>query len=141
MKIAQEVWEKIFSDIGETPPEVGGILGMSKDVVDSLFIDCGVPMNKLCSYTPDVTLLNHMIDIWQQKEIRFVGIFHSHYFGVKSLSEGDKKYIKLIMNSMPSDINSLYFPVAVMPDKELVVYKAYRCERGLELIKEQVEIL
>ena len=54
--------------------------------------------------------------------IEFLGIFHTHYYGVKTLSDADKDYMRRIMNSMPESIKILYFPVFVFPNNEMVLY-------------------
>lgn len=142
MKITQNAWNDIFDNIGNNPPEVGGILGASNDIVDNIVIDYGNSKNKLCSYSPNVDLLNLIIEKWQENFIEFKGIFHSHYFGVCNLSQGDKKYIETIMKAMPNYIRSLYFPIAVMPDRKLIIFKAYRYDNeSIEIEQENVEIV
>lgn len=140
MKIQRNILDVIFQNIGMLPPEIGGVLGAENDIVKYVEIDNGL-RGKLCSYTPDVDYLNYIIEIWWNKGIDFKGIFHSHYFGVRTLSQGDKNYIQKIMYNMPSDIRYLYFPIAVMPDKELVVYKACKCRNGVIIETQKLEIL
>ena len=142
MKITQKVWDSIFENLGDTPPEIGGILG-SRDgeIVDIVMIDPGVSGAKKCSYTPDVMLLNRMIGKWQEANIKFMGIFHSHYFGVCSLSQGDISYIDEIMNAMPDSIQSLFFPIAVMPDKEFVINIARKNGNGeIRIEQDTIEV-
>lgn len=67
--------------------------------------------------------------------------FHSHHFGVRSLSEGDKKYICTIMKSMPKNVKCIYFPIVVMPDRDFVVYKACKCQETIVIEREEVEII
>ena len=55
-----------------------------------------------------------------------MGMFHVHFGGTESLSEGDKEYIVRIMEVMPKKIGCLYFPVVVMPERKVVAYKAVR---------------
>lgn len=141
MKITKEVIRFIFQDITSTPPEIGGVLGSTKEVIDHVVKDKGIPGNISCCYTPNVEFLNQVIKEWQNAKIEFKGIFHSHYFGVDTLSQGDYRYIKTIMKSMPLNIDSLYFPVAVMPKRELVVYNAYKCKNKINIIREKIEIL
>lgn len=62
----------------------------------------------------------------EKKEITFYGIFHTHFFGVNTLSIGDKNYIESIMKSMPISIEKLFFPIVVMPQKEIAGYEAQK---------------
>lgn len=141
MKIKRELCDEIFTKVGELPPEIGGILGGIKDDVMVVEFDKCEIRQRRCSYTPNVNYLNTVIDFWEKEKIKFLGIFHSHYFGVKSLSEGDQKYIYTIMRNMPDDIPKLYFPIVVMPDKEIVVYKAHRCQDDVIIEKEILELV
>lgn len=141
MKISRKLYDKIFTQIGEEPPEIGGILGGVKDEITVVEFDECKTRKRLCSYTPNVEYLNTIIDLWEKEQIEFLGIFHSHYFGVKTLSEGDKKYICTIIKSMPNDISQLYFPIAVMPDKNFIVYKAYKCKGDVVIEREKFEIV
>lgn len=142
MKITQKVLDTIFENIDMTPPEMGGILGTSgNNDIDYVRIDPGVETDKCCSYAPDVKVLNQTIRNWKNMGVEFKGIFHSHYYGVRSLSEGDKKYISVIMGCMPLMVNSLYFPIALMPNKELVIYKAYRYKDTVKIIHEDLQVI
>lgn len=140
MVITEKVVSKIFENIGDVPPEIGGIIGASDLCIDYVAVDIGFTGVKACSYMPNVKFLNDVIKEWQEEGVEFKGIFHSHYFGIKTLSDGDKKYIRLIMRSMPVEIESLYFPIAVMPERELVVYKAYRYKEKVKIESEKLII-
>lgn len=128
MKITKEVLRQINDFVPERPPEIGGILGSRKKgiVTDVVFDKNQSEHNKLCSYAPNVDYLNERIKEWSESDIYFSGMFHIHFAGVKTLSEADRKYIREIMNCMPSEITQLYFPVFVMPDRELICYVADR---------------
>ena len=73
----------------------------------------------MCSYVPDTDKMNSIIEKWFNEGIEFLGIFHTHYYGVKTLSDADKDYMRRIMNS---SIKILYFPVFVFPNNEMVLY-------------------
>ncbi len=128
MKIAKRMLEKFNNCISDKPPEIGGILGShNNEFIDELVIDKPDPCTiKNCSYTPNISFLNQNIELWQSNNINFKGIFHTHYFGIKTLSCGDRKYITKIMNSLPKSITYLYFPIFVLPNRELICYKAIR---------------
>lgn len=124
MLINNNVYKEIISNQREIPPETGGILGGTKGRITIAVHDIGIQSEKKCSYTPNVEKMNQIIAEWKEKNIDFMGIYHSHFFGVDTLSEGDRKYIECIMKSMPKSINILYFPIIVMPQKVMVCYRA-----------------
>ena len=53
-----------------------------------------------------------------------MGLYHIHFNDVKSLSAGDVRYINEIMYSMPAEIDKLYFPLVILPSKEMICYSA-----------------
>lgn len=140
--VLKEVLTKIDSLISGLPYEVGGIIGSHSGIcIDEVVVDTKRSKNtRLCSYSPDVDFLNSQIELWQDKEIQFMGIFHTHLGGSKSLSHGDKKYINEIMKNMPKEIFSLYFPIYVLPQKEWICYKAERTADDIEIYRCITEI-
>lgn len=139
MKIQASLLEQMIQDIPDTPPETGGILGGRDDVVTVYSLDKGLLTCAPCCYAPDTARLNGIISEWQSRGISFLGIFHTHFYGVESLSKGDKAYIARIMEAMPPCILSLYFPVVVLPSKELVVYKAVRSNGKIDIVADNLE--
>lgn len=126
MRISIGVLDIIKSSTDGCHYEIGGILGSCNgNVIDSVVIDkLDTDPIRRCSYEPNVEYLNQNIELWQKKGISFKGIFHTHFIGVKTLSCGDIEYINSIMKAMPKQIEYLYFPVFVLPDCELICYKA-----------------
>ena len=145
MKINQQVYNRIVTTVKEIPPESGGILGEKNGVIEFVEYDSGIPQGRMCSYSPNVQRLNYVIAEWEQQGITFCGMFHTHYFGVETLSEGDISYIKKIMSSMPKDITKLYFPLVVLPQREMIVYTARRnveqndVWKEVTILKEELE--
>ena len=142
MRILKSVIDTINDSILDMPPETGGILGShDNELIDEVIMDSPGPTNtRPCSYFPNVDFLNQNIKLWQDNGISFAGIFHTHFAGVKTLSWGDKKYIDAIMKSMPSYIEYLYFPIFVLPDRELVCYKAIRTNGIIDIQAEELVI-
>ena len=135
VKIKKSIIDLMVCSVPDRPPEIGGILGRHEELVDEIVIDLPNPhIPKKCSYVPNISFLNGKIDIWAQNDIALAGIFHTHYFGVRTLSEGDKKYIQKIMSALPVCVEHLYFPIFVLPENELVCYKAVR-QNGVVLIQ------
>ena len=128
MRVSKSVIDIINNSISNQPYETGGILGSHDNkLIDEVVIDLPNHTNtRPCSYFPNVDFLNKNIESWQNRDIFFIGIFHTHFGGAKNLSCGDKKYICAIMDAMPRQIEYLYFPIFVLPNRELVCYKAMR---------------
>lgn len=141
MKIRKKVYHDILTMVKETSPESGGIIGGRNGVIEFAEYDAGIPQGRMCSYSPDVQRLNQVITKWEQQDITFCGMFHTHYFRVETLSEGDISYIKKIMDSMPERIEKLYFPLVVLPQKEMIVYTAIKSkeQKNVIILKEELE--
>lgn len=139
LKNTLELLNKCIKDIRF---ECGGILGSSQNrIIDNVILDNAGNQNGMrCSYAPNVDFLNDCILRWQQENICFWGVFHTHFAGVKTLSEADKKYIKVIMNAMPEEIEYLYFPIFVLPDRKLVGYVAKRSFDDIEIEPDDIFI-
>lgn len=142
MKILKSVIDMIDSSVSAQPPETGGILGChDNEIIDEVVMDLpNLHTLKNCSYTPNVSFLNQSIELWQSNSINFKGIFHTHYFGIKTLSCGDRNYITEIMCRLPRCIEFLYFPIFVLPNRELICYKAIRDNETI-LIEEEPLII
>jgi len=142
VKITGEVLNVIAASVTDLTFETGGILG-SRDgsAVDQVVMDRAFPSNtKHCAYAPNVGFLNGNIARWQERGIAFQGIFHTHFAGVTTLSPGDKEYIMTIMNAMPPGMDSLYFPIYVLPQGEVIGYRAVRGDGTVEIRPEDVTI-
>lgn len=122
LKIISEVYNAIVKQLPDGPPEIGGILGGKDNIISIYEIDVGKNRGKCCNYTPNVEYLNLVIDDWIKAGIEFYGIFHTHFYGVKSLSEGDIAYMKAIMKAMPKYVYKLFFPIFVLPEKAMILY-------------------
>lgn len=122
--------------------ETGGIIGSkNNEAVTDIVFDLGINKNHPCSYMPNTDYLNAAINQWEKESICFCGMFHIHFCNVKSLSLSDKRYIYEILKSMPPDVKSLYFPIFILPDEELVPYLAYIENDELCIKEELLEII
>lgn len=142
MIILKSTFELLSRGISTTCFECGGILGSNKnEVIDNVVIDTvSHKSGKKCSYAPNVEFFNECILKWQNQSIRFLGIFHTHFMGVKTLSMADKKYIETIMTAMPEEVDYLYFPIFVLPQKEFSGYIARRNLGGIKILVDDVII-
>ena len=137
MRISRETYNSMLKSVKDIPPESGGILGEKNGIIQFVVYDEGVKNEKMCSYTPNAEKLNLVSREWQEQGILFCGIFHTHFFGVKTLSEGDLTYIKTIMKQMPIEIERLFFPIVVLPQREIVAYIAKKEQEQL-IIKQDI---
>lgn len=143
MNIILNVYQTIIENVPDCPPEVGGILGGNDNIIKYVKFDNGINYfkNKSCFYAPDVEKLNRYIEKWERKDVDFYGIFHTHFYGITTLSEGDKRYIKKIMNTLPIGVFKLYFPIVVLPERDIKVYIAYKQNEKVEIKKGRINIL
>lgn len=141
MQISREILEKIIDCMPVAPPEAGGIIGGKAGRVYLWKYDAGCP-EKGCVYRPNVDAMNRVIAEWIEQNFDFMGIFHVHFGGASTLSDGDKRYIEKIMKAMPSCITQLYFPVVVQPNKQMASYIACINESGdLTIVKDEIEVI
>ena len=123
MTISKRLLKEIMDKLPKELPETGGIIGGTNGNIITYWIDeVQKTKQSMCSYVPDTDKMNSIIEKWFNEGIEFLGIFHTHYYGVKTLSDADKDYMRRIMNSMPESIKILYFPVFVFPNNEMVLY-------------------
>lgn len=118
--------------------EAGGILGGKDGVITVYAVDKNQKSQHPCTYIPDVAMLNQIIGQWYQEGLVLMGVFHTHHFGIRTLSDGDKAYIQKIMSTAAQEIHNMYFPIVVMPAKEVVVYTATRTGDRIKIVEEAI---
>lgn len=141
MRICRSVFDEIINIMIETPPEIGGIIGGDGEIVKNHYLDVGVNSDRACSYTPNVSLLNTIISEWATEGIQFMGVYHTHFFDVQTLSDGDIRYINRILLSMPKEIDFLYFPLIVLPSRTMVCFKAIKKAGDVEMCNDNVFLI
>ena len=110
MKMVKSVYKKILDNVPTHMPETGGMLGGQDGTVTKVVFDDGKDDDfRRCHYTPNVTMLNSCLVEWSESGIEFYGLFHTHFYGVSSLSKGDEIYIKKILEAMPQSKKSCSF--------------------------------
>ena len=140
MQILCIEYEKILYYCPPVPPEVGGLLGMVGKVIVAHTMDYGEMDNERAIYKPSINLLNDQIKQWQMQKIKFAGIFHSHPQGQYKLSLDDEQYINRIMNVMPLELSTLYFPV-VLPQFGIFPYVARRTDFGITISSDSIQLI
>lgn len=141
MMIQKHIYWKLLNSVPTAPPEAGGILGSVNGIVCAYQMDIGYFAGRGCFYSPNTSFLNSHIKKWQEQGIQFCGIFHTHFFGVQTLSDGDALYIRAIMQAMPRCIHQLYFPIVVLPEKEIVSYFAIHNGEMVEIRNDVLRIV
>lgn len=139
MKIQKSIFEEIINTVPYVPPESGGIIGGTNQVVTHFVFDRGTNLsNGYDTYVPNTLFLNKTIQRWKKDGVDFYGLFHSHFPQGTRLSNGDKQYITQIMNAMPQGINSLYFPI-ILPRESMIVYRADKTDKNIYFASEDIE--
>jgi hypothetical protein len=133
--VEERVYRLITESAKESDTEIGGILGGDGHVINRCCIDKGKGVKCKCSYIPDVIYLNRVIADWAKDNIMFMGIYHTHFFNVATLSDGDISYIEKIVNAMPDYIEKVYFPVISLPELIFTVYVARKLPGKISIEK------
>lgn len=140
MTIEEKTLDYLMKHIPCNPPEIGGIMGGIQEIIKYIQIDVGIQQKCGCRYQPNTYILNKIIKEWSNNSIEFYGIFHTHFYGIETLSEGDKQYINKILLSMPNTIEKLYFPIIVIPEYKCIPYCAIRYKDTVLIKKEILKI-
>ena len=137
--ITESLYNLLYN-LPSAPPEMGGLLGQSKNTINTIFVDSGkISFRKSCQYVPNELLLNQTISDWDAQGIIFKGIFHTHKegHGCQCLSSADIGYIRSIMNAY---VKKLYFPI-VIPHTGVFPYLAvYDQLSGLSITPEELNL-
>lgn len=140
MIIENKILKYIYKDTQNSTFESGGILGSDNKIINYYSFDKGIYVAH-CSYSPNVDYLNNTISDWQKHSIRFLGIFHTHFFGVDTLSDGDMFYINNILFSMPNEIEYLYFPIVLPEFQEIIPYIATRQKNKISIDIDELVVI
>lgn len=139
MKILKNVYYNLLERCFEASHESGGILG-GRDGIISNYAHDYIGVGSAISYVPNVDFFNAQIARWQNKNINFYGIYHSHHISGTLLSNADKEYITCILSAFPADRQSLYFPI-VCPRNSIIPYRATLMGGELKILKEDIVLV
>ena len=137
--ITESLYNLLYN-LPTAPPEVGGLLGQSKDTIDTIFVDSGKTLLfESCQYAPNELLLNQTIFDWNCQGIMLKGIFHTHKAGrgCERLSSADISYIRSIMKTC---VKKLYFPIVIPHIGVFPYLAAYDELLGLSIISEELNL-
>lgn len=69
MLITESLYNLLYN-LPSAPPEMGGLLGQSKNTINTIFVDSGkISFRKSCQYVPNELLLNQTISDWDAQEL------------------------------------------------------------------------
>ena len=72
--ITESLYNLLYN-LPSAPPEMGGLLGQSKNTINTIFVDSGkISFRKSCQYVPNELLLNQTISDWDAQGIIFKGM-------------------------------------------------------------------
>ena len=142
MRITKEALDIIRSSVENISVETGGIMGsQNKNFVSDIIMD--IPKNNefRCYYMPNVKYFNECIAKWNQQNKYFLGMFHTHFYNIESLSKEDIKYINIIMGAMPNGVDRLFFPIYTLPQHKMICYAAMRYNDTISITNDMLEIV
>ena len=114
--MTDQVYTAISQTIGRCMPEQGGILGSSDGIhIDHYYFDKNAWVTG-STYTFDTETLNRVIAQWNEQDIRFVGVIHSHPRGCNAPSQGDMAISRTILESMDMD-GRIFTPIVQVGPK------------------------
>ena len=140
MRISKELYDEILFSTPYPPPESGGLLGGHNGVVALFVSDMGSCLKSSYKYEPDVAFLNKTINNWLDKNIDFMGIYHSHPHHCEALSGADIEYISAILKSVSGYTDKLYFPV-VIPKEKIISYCALIVADEIQIFQDAIQLL
>lgn len=126
MRITRKVYDEIvcfFSDYCDT--EQGGMLGSSTGMKIDIFVPDINPFKRTGNiYKPNVEVLNLHLEKWDNTNILFCGMIHSHLTNTPKLSLADEHYIRKILGALQIN-RMLWFPIVLYMKEgiEIVPYK------------------
>ena len=133
--IKDTIYYQIMCNTPSVPPESGGILGSVNDIITNYIPDSGLHDGNIGKYIPSIPYLNEQIRLWYDQNIKFCGIYHTHFEGDIKLSGGDILYINNILKQFQPYMDNLLFPL-VFPQKEIIFYSA-KLQNGIVKIYDE----
>lgn len=140
MIILKKTYKNILYYLSNSTREVGGILGGYNGIITDFIFDKGMYNQNIGTYIPNVHFLNAYIEKWQSQNINLYGIIHNHLTEYAELSNEDIRCVETIMNSMPLQIEYLYFPV-ISSKNILNAFKVTRTDKGICIVSENISTI
>ncbi len=134
LRIYESVCNAILSGCPSVPPESGGFLGSKAGIICAFEFDNGLFTDNQGTYRPNYELLLRTASLWDRKNIKFRGIFHTHLRTQETLSSDDKEFIKAIMKENRNNFKTMYFPL-VIPREKIIMFMALNSPLGFIIKK------
>lgn len=109
---SRAVYEEILFALGSREPEVGGLLvgpRNSRIVTHFVLDEAGQP--GAASYTLGHEWLNSRLVSYRECGLDVKGIAHSHPSGHPTPSDGDRRYLELLLSKPQNHAAEIYFPI------------------------------
>lgn len=146
VQMNENVFDKIMSILGTKKPELGGMLGYSKDFekIDTFVFDKNANANYV-EYSPNTNFLNSIIQgEWNEKDINLCGFVHSHPGSFQILSYADVEYAQRICQAF--NIPHLFMPIVTSDydcEANMIGYAVTRegqiLDVDIEIIESEIE--
>lgn len=118
MRLSKDIINQINVTLGKYTVESGGILGCKNGEIKYLF-------DRACyenEYIPNTIFLNKILEEWQENNIDFIGIIHSHKERTK-LSYSDIEYARQIIKH--NNLCKVHMLIYVIKFKKIFDYVVY----------------
>lgn len=125
VRVRTDVLQAIYNALGTRRAECGGMLGgdATAGVITRFWFD-EKGARSGATYSPSVADANRVIDEdWAKEEVRFLGFAHSHPPFLRTLSGGDERYIRHILEARRS-LPRLLVPI-IMSEPDAGRYALY----------------
>ena len=140
MYIKKNIYKCLCAVCAAHMSEIGGILGGKTGVITHFVLDRGLKTNRTDFYIPNTVYLNEVLAQWQDSNIEFYGILHTHPHGGEALSFADKAYIDKILRTCSKEGQPLYFPI-ILPKQELLAYSAKVANGTVAIQQESIFVI
>jgi hypothetical protein len=130
-KITADVWQEIKKTIGKLPPESGGMLGGCRDTntISTYYFDNSAQTTG-SAYSPDVQVVNTILDKWNNDGIQLMGMIHSHPDTYRQPSSSDEEYAKRIISACKG-MTQFFMPIVITrPYFELLPFHVHQEDNG-----------
>ncbi|MBQ7122110.1 MAG: Mov34/MPN/PAD-1 family protein [Clostridia bacterium] len=138
MKILKEIYDGLLFSVPVAPPETGGLIGGKNETIRFFEIVDGDNSEDKAFFSPNIEAVGLVLSHWNDRNIEFLGFFHTHPYCCPNLSFEDKEYAKQIMRTVSYNKQFLYFPI-VLPKKEIIFYKATYIGKKIDFMIDNVE--
>lgn len=114
---------------------------MKNGIICAYYHDASGSVTDRAVYEPDVETLNRVIAAWEEQNIQWIGLVHSHLSGQTSLSTSDKHYIRSVFTALPEQVEHLYFPIVLPGEGYIIPFIAKRNGEDVRIRRDEIQIV